>query len=152
MAKVRQGGFLMSKIRQLSGRIFTRMLKSRAIEITPAQGRILFPLWLKDDIPIQELAAKTGLGKSTLTRMLDRLENSGHLVRVFTSSDRRKVLIRLTEENKRMKAAYERVSIDMADLYYTGFSEDEIDQFEGYLERILENLSAVEGKPRHADQ
>ncbi len=151
MAKVRQGGFLMAKIHQLSGRIFARMLKGRAIEINPAQGRILFALWLKDDIPIQELATKTGLGKSTLTRMLDRLEGSGHLVRAFPTSDRRKVLIRLTEDNKRMKAAYEQVSIDMADLYYTGFSEDEIDRFEGYLKRILENLSAVEGKPRHAD-
>ena len=151
MAKIRQGGFLMAKIHQLSGRIFAKMLKGRNIEINPAQGRILFALWLKDDIPIQELATKTGLGKSTLTRMLDRLEGSGHLVRVFPSSDRRKVLIRLTEENKRMKAAYEQVSIEMADLYYKGFSEDEIDRFEGYLKRILENLSAAEGKPRHAD-
>ena len=141
----------MAKIHQLSGRIFAKMLKGRSIEINPAQGRILFALWLKDDIPIQELAARTGLGKSTLTRMLDRLEGSGHLVRAFPSSDRRKVLIRLTEENKRMKAAYERVSIEMADLYYTGFSEDEIDRFEGYLKRILDNLSAVEGKPRPVD-
>ncbi len=150
MAKIRQGGFLIAKIHQLSGRIFARVLKSRAVDINPAQGRILFVLWLKDNIPIQELSTRTGLGKSTLTRMLDRLEGSGHLVRAVPGDDRRKVLIRLTEENKRMKAAYEQVSIEMADLYYTGFSEDEIDRFEGYLKRILENLTAVEGKPRHA--
>ena len=141
MTKLRQGGFLMSKIHQLSGRIFARMLKDYNIhDINPAQGRILFVLWQQDNIPIQELAKRTALGKSTLTRMLDTLEKSGHVVRVYPSDDRRKVLIRLTEKNKKMKTAYEQVSQDMTQLFYKGFQESEIDEFESYLMRIYDNL------------
>lgn len=145
MVKLRQGGFLVSKIHQLSGRIFAKMLKDYRInDINPAQGRILFALWQKDDIPIQELAKRTALGKSTLTRMLDTLEQSGHLVRFFPDDDRRKVLIRLTEQNKKMKAAYEQVSVQMTELYYEGFDSAEIERFEAYLERIFNNLAKHE--------
>ncbi|MFD0717214.1 MarR family winged helix-turn-helix transcriptional regulator [Paenibacillus sp. GCM10027626] len=146
---LRQGGFLISKIHQLSGRIFSRKLKAYNInEINPAQGRVLFALWQNDNVSIQELAGKTSLGKSTLTRMLDRLEQSGHLLRVFPSEDRRKTLIQLTEENKKMKAAYEQVSLDMNELFYEGFQQSEIDEFENYLVRILNTLDKYESQMR----
>jgi DNA-binding MarR family transcriptional regulator len=141
MKELNQGGFLISKIHQLSGRIFAKKLKDYNInEINPAQGRILFVLWQKDGISIQELAKKTALGKSTLTRMLDRLEESGHLSRFFPESDKRRVLIFLADGNKKMKESYEKVSFDMLKLYYEGFSNDEIAQFEAYLGRIYDNL------------
>ena len=101
----------------------------------------MFALWQKDNIPIQELAQRTALGKSTLTRMLDKLEETGHIIRTFPDEDRRKTLIQLTEGNKKMRAAYEDVSRDMINLYYRGFNESEMNQFEEYLGRIFENLS-----------
>lgn len=145
MKPLRQGGFLIAKIHQVSGRIFADKLKRHRIdEINPAQGRILFALWQKDNIPIQELGERTSLEKSTLTSMLDRLEKLGYLVRVPSTEDRRKILIRLTEKNEEMRAAYERVSEDMLDLFYRGLSEEEIQNLEGMLERMLENLIAFE--------
>lgn len=138
---IRQGGFLISKIHRLSGRIFSKKLKQFNItDINPAQGRILFALWQKDNIPIQELSKRTSLGKSTLTRMLDKLETTGHLIRVFPDEDRRKIFIQLTDENKKMKKAYEDVSVEMTGLYYEGFSDSEITQFEQFLARIFYNL------------
>ena len=79
MKTQRQGGFLIARIHQLAGRIFTRKLKEYNIEINPAQGRMMFVLWREGEIPINELAKKTSLGKSTLTSMLDRLEASGFI-------------------------------------------------------------------------
>jgi DNA-binding MarR family transcriptional regulator len=127
--------------------IFSKKLKDcDIIEINPAQGRILFPLWQEDKISIQELAQKTALEKSTLTRMLDALEESGQVVRVFSKEDRRKVLIELTESNKKMKSSYEQVSEDMTELFYKGFTNKEIEEFEEYLKRIYENLSNHQSK------
>jgi len=40
-----------------------------------------------------------------------------------------------------MKAAYEVASADMIRLFYKGFTDDEIDDFENYLKRIYSNLS-----------
>ncbi|HEX9059302.1 MAG TPA: MarR family transcriptional regulator [Clostridia bacterium] len=144
MPVVRSGGYLISKIHQLSERIFAKKLKAYNIhEINPAQGRILFALWQEDNISIQQLSKKTALSKSTLTRMLDRLEETGHIQRVFPDDDRRMVLIQLTEENRKMKASYEEVSIDMTKLFYEGFSDEEINEFENYLKRIYKNLSDI---------
>ena len=140
----RQGGFLVSKIHHLSGRIFARLLKEYEIEINPAQGRILFVLWRGDGIPIRELAKRTSLGKSTLTSMLDRLEE-GHIVRERSEADRRVILVKRTAKDRAAQAAYERVSMAMTEVYYRGLSPGEIDRFERLLERILDNLITVEG-------
>jgi DNA-binding MarR family transcriptional regulator len=141
----REGAFLISKMHQIAGRIFARKLREYKINnFSPAQGRIMFVLWQKDNIPIQELARQTQLKKSTLTSMLDRLEDAGHIKRVPSKNDRRKIHIRLTEKDKELHGLYEKISIEVAHLFYHGFSTDEIDIFEGYLKRILTNLEKIE--------
>ncbi len=149
MKRLREGGFLIAKIHHLAGRIFARKLKEyRLDEINPGQGRILFALWKKDGVSIQELAKRTLLGKSTLTSMLDRLEEAGFVVRVPSTEDRRKILIRLTEKDKAMRDVYLEVSEEMKELFYRGFESGEIDEFEKSLKRILANLEAFEQKGR----
>lgn len=141
MKAKKEGGFLISKIHQLSGRIFEKKLKSfRMNQFNHAQGRILFVLWQKDRIPIRELAQKTALEKSTLTSMLDRLEQRGYLKRTPSTEDRRLILIELTEKSRGLKSKYEAVSTEMNVLFYHGFSEKEIIELENYLTRIFENL------------
>lgn len=144
MKQLRQGGFLIAKIHQLAGRIFNRMLKDHRItELNTAQGRIMFVLWQNDGIPISELAIKTGLGKSTLTGMLDRLEETGFLYRAPSPDDRRRILIFRTEKDKSFQALYIRVSQEMTQIFYRDFTEEEITRFEANLERILTNLTSV---------
>jgi DNA-binding MarR family transcriptional regulator len=142
MKTQRRGGFLIAKIHHLAGRIFAKKLQEYQIEINPAQGRIMFVLWEKDGIAINELAKRTSLAKSTLTSMLDRLEEDGHVVRVPSDEDRRKILIKRTEKDRAWQETYVQVSREMAELFYAGFSANEIDTFEAYLSRILDNLSA----------
>jgi DNA-binding MarR family transcriptional regulator len=146
MRQQRQGGFLMAKIRQVSERIFVRRLKEYGIEINPAQGRIMFALWQNDGVSINKLAKKTQLGKSTLTSMLDRLEEMGYLKRRHCRKDRRKILIYRTEKDKAMEGKYVQVSQEMTVLYYEGFSTGEINRFEQALKHILDNLTAFEVK------
>jgi len=51
MVNLRQGGFLISKIQKLSSRIFAKLLREfKAIDINPAQGRVMFPLWLQNNL------------------------------------------------------------------------------------------------------
>lgn len=138
----REGGFLITKIHQISGRTFSKILKKASIdEINPAQGRILFVLWKKDEIPISELAKRTLLSKSTLTSMIDRLEEAGYVVRLRSKQDRRTILIKRTERDKLLEKKYIQVSNEMIDLFYRGFTTEEIDTLEDYLKRILTNLT-----------
>jgi MarR family transcriptional regulator, organic hydroperoxide resistance regulator len=146
--KHRQGGFLISKAQQTGGRVFSRMLRERGIEINPTQGRVLFILWEYGSMNIHALAKKVSLEKSTLTTLLDRLEAAGQVVRVPSREDRRQIQIELTAKNRKMHKAYEDVSAEITELYYAGFSSSEINQFEDYLERILRNLGERESQSR----
>jgi DNA-binding MarR family transcriptional regulator len=149
LERLREGGFLISKIKQISGRIFDKKLKSYNInDLNTAQGRIIFSLWQHDNIPIGELARQTALGKTTLTSMLDRLEQSGHVVSNTDQKDGRKVIISLTKKSKSLEDRYEAVSKEMASLFYEGLSETQIDEFENSLKHILSNLIKYEEKHR----
>jgi DNA-binding MarR family transcriptional regulator len=139
------GGFLISKVKQIQGRVFEKLLASHGIDqFNGAQGRILFVLWDRDGISISELSDRTGLAKTTLTSMLDRLEASGQVRRVFDPEDRRVVNIHLTDAARGLKDRYEAVSREMSEIFYEGFTDKEIAVFEHGLERILHNLTRRE--------
>lgn len=140
MSKKREGGYLISQVHQLSGRIFSKKLKEYKIDINSAQGRIIFALWKNDQVPINDLAKDTALSKSTLTTMLERLEKSGHLIRKKSDSDKRTTMVSLTKKSSFLRTDYQKVSADMVDLFYKGFSEEEISNFENSLKKILDNL------------
>jgi len=137
----REGGFLIAKIHQLSNRIFNKKLKeSGLVKFNSAQGRILFVLWRENNLSIRKLSEETQLSKSTLTSMLDRLQDAGILKRVPSSKDRRKILISLTEKGKNLQDQYVDISKEMNKLFYNTLSKDEIENFEYYLRKILDNL------------
>lgn len=137
----RDGGNLVSQIHQLSGRLFTRLLKDHGLEeINPSQGRILYALWRKDGVSQGEISEVTKLDKSTLTSMLDRLEHAGQIERVSDPADSRRKIVRTTERNRRLHARYDEASSEMINLFYRGLPDLEIDRFETTLRAILSNL------------
>ena len=141
MEELREGGFLISKIRKLSERIFAKLLRDFNInEISAAQGRVIFPLWQKDNLSFQELKKKTSLSKATLSHMLDSLEEGGHINRVSSVKDKRTINIKLTKKNKALQDKFLQVSNEMKEIFYKDFSEKEIDEFENYLRKLLGNL------------
>jgi DNA-binding MarR family transcriptional regulator len=145
MKDQREGGFLITKIHQISNRIFKQMLKEYGIkELNPGQGRLLFALWQEDNVPIRELSKKTQLTKSTLTTMLDRLENAGYLKRELDEKDERLRRVKLSEKSIKLQKKYVDVSKKMTEIFYGTLTEEEIDEFESYLRRILDNLMNTE--------
>ncbi len=142
-----RGGFLISQIKQIQGRIFGRLLTEAGIdEFNGAQGHILYVLWQEDNLPIVELARRTGLAKTTLTGMLDRMERLGHITRCYDRQDRRQVRIRLTANASGLESKYIDVSDKMSRLFYKGFSDEEILKLDSGLEKILKNLEEEERK------
>ena len=106
------GGFLVTKIKQLGDRIFERILAEKNIDaFNGAQGRILYVLWQEDGVPIK-----------------------------IDEADKRKTLLFLTDKAKELKEAYDSVSNEMGNIYYRDFTDKEILQFEEYLNRIRVNL------------
>jgi len=140
-----QGGFLLSKIHHVSRRILARLMRDRGLdEPNPGQGRILFALWQGDGITMTALAERTALEKSTLTRMLDRMEADGMVRRAAGPEDRRSVQVTLEPRARAMLGAFAEVSTEMRRVFYRGFTAEEIRAFEAMLERVYRNVTAEE--------
>lgn len=136
-----KGGNRVSQIKRLSDRIFERILAEKNIDaFNGAQGRILYVLWQQDNISLREIADKTGLAQTTLTSMIDRMEAGGLVCRVPDERDRRKTLLALTDMSRNLQRDYSEVSSRMSQIFYSGFTNEEISICEGMLERIYDNL------------
>ena len=121
--------------------MFEHILSEKNIDaFNGSQGSLLYILWQEDGIPIRELSRRSGLAVTSLTGMLDRMEAAGLIYRDRGDKDRRKVLIFLTDNARSLEKDYNEVTEEIECIYYKGFTEEEIDQFEKYLQRILHNV------------
>ncbi len=141
----RKIGMQITLIKQHLSRLLDKMLTEQGIhEFNGPQGRILYVLWNQDFISIQELAAGTGLANTTLTSMLDRMEQKQLIRRTSDTSDRRKYLIALTPKARSLEKKYRAVTDRMTELTYQNFTSGEITRLEEYLERVLDNVRSAE--------
>ncbi len=135
------GGFLISQIQHLSRRVFEKLLKESGVDIfNGAQGRILYVLWEHGQLTITEIGRLTSLAKTTLTSMLDRMEAGGLIVRIPDKRNRRQIFISVTEKANEYREKYDWISDKMSEIFYDGFTDDEIIGFESQLRRIIKNL------------
>ena len=136
-----QGGYLIGQIHKRTGRRINELLKENGItEFNGAQGTILYSLWNKETMTIKEIASVTGLAKTSLTSMLERMKQGGLLEIEENPQDGRSKVIRLTAKAKELQDVYEEVSASMTDCWYRGMSKEEIVQFEETLQKVLKNI------------
>ncbi len=155
MAATKNGGYLTLKIHLLNGRLFNRLLANDGRALYNAeQGKIVSALWDRHPQTASELAAVTGLANSSLTVMLKRLEEEqGLIVSVQDEKDKRKKLFDLTTSGLEQEKVGNEVSDRLSSIFYDGFEEEEIEQFENYLERILRNLEvAMNEIPKNSEK
>ena len=119
------GGFLVTKIKQLGDRTFERILSKKGIDaFNGAQGRILYALWQEDGVSIKTVSKKCGLAITSLTTMLERMEKSGLIRREQDQQDKRKTRLYLTEKSHSLKDDYDDVSAE----------------WEGYIIKVLQRM------------
>ncbi|EHI74776.1 MarR family transcriptional regulator [Streptococcus criceti] len=136
------GGYLILKIRLLNARLFNRYLSQAPdARYNAEQGKILSALWVKAPQSAVELSQVTGLAASTLSLMLKRLEEQGLIYSQADHRDGRKKAYNVTELGRSQQAVGQAVSQKLSDVFYKGFTPEEIKETEGYLQRILDNLS-----------
>ena len=145
MIKRTRGGTLISQVHQVSGRIWNKILRDNEMDdLEGARGRVIFALWGKDEVPIKVLCEKTSLDKSTLTGIINRLVRDGYIIKIQDETDRRNTLIKLTGKEQKFLDKIDSVSSKMNEIFYKGFSDEEIVEFDDMLERILKNCKMAE--------
>ncbi len=130
-------------IRLLNGRIFQKLLSQDPEALYRSeQGKILVVLWNSETgcATVTDIALATGLANNTLTTMIKKLEEQKLITISPCGVDKRKKYVVLTELGSSQKKVGHRISQKLDAVFYKGFTEEEIRQFESYQERILDNL------------
>ena len=137
--------FYISRIKQVNTRLLNKFLAQKNITaFNGEQGRILHVLWENDGISNRELSKKSGLAMSSLTTMLERMEEKKLLERRVDENDKRKILIFLTDYAKSLKSEYDEISDKMTEISFEGISDEERLAFEATLEKVLYNFERAE--------
>ena len=135
------GGSLISRIHKLTNRKINSLLKEEKIDaFNNAQGTIIYALWDKDALSITEISNITCLAMSSLTTMLERMRQKGLIEMKSDPKDGRSTLVSLSTKGREVSSSFEKITDEMFESYYHGFSEEEVVLFEGMLERVLKNL------------
>ena len=130
-------------IRLLNGRLFQKLLRQDPDSLYRSeQGKILAVLWNSKTgcATATDIALATGLANNTLTTMIKNLEEQNLVIISPCGIDKRKKYVKLTEQGWSQKEVGHRISQKLDAIFYKGFTEEEIRQFQSYQERILDNL------------
>ncbi len=143
------GGYQALQIRLLNGCIFQKLLSKEAdAQYRSEQGKILDILWQKEDdrATATDIALASGLANNTLTSMIKKLAEQGLVTIEQSDQDKRKKFVVLTELGWEQKKIGDRVSNELGEIFYQGFPDQEIREFETYQERIINNLKKKENE------
>ncbi|MEW1904078.1 MULTISPECIES: MarR family winged helix-turn-helix transcriptional regulator [unclassified Streptomyces] len=112
----------------------------RELGLYPGQELMMMRLWDCGPVRQSELIQSLGLDPSTVTKMLQRLEQSGHVRRGPDPADRRAVLVEATGRGQALRTGVEDVWRDLESLSLGGLSPADGAELARLLDLVAENL------------
>ncbi|WP_375420012.1 MarR family winged helix-turn-helix transcriptional regulator [uncultured Sphingomonas sp.] len=135
-------GFLISDVSRLMRRRFDE--RARAIGVTRPQWRALTALSRHEGINQGQLADLLEVEPITLCRMVDRLEDAGHVERRRDPGDRRAWNIFLTDRSRPLLEQLGRIADDLFATALAGVAAEDRTRLTATLDRIRDNLATPE--------
>ncbi|HWS72687.1 MAG TPA: MarR family transcriptional regulator [Thermoanaerobaculia bacterium] len=114
--------------------------------LTPQEGHLLTYLRSYAPAPVGDLVRVFGVKASSMTSILDRLEEEGLIERQLNPDDRRSLIVTLTKRGRTQAAAMQRFVEETEEEIASRLTEKEIDGFFAVMQAIAE-LTRVEVRP-----
>ena len=125
--------------------------------ITLPMWRVMIELWHRGDFRLGELATRTDIDISTLSRLLVTMQHKGLITRRRSGADGRALSLTLTPEGLDLSEEIAPLALKYEAIAMKGMSEAEVKKLKSLLQRVSENLleasatakvEADEEKPR----
>ncbi|OPF83185.1 MarR family transcriptional regulator [Streptomyces antioxidans] len=130
-----------SRLHRLAG---GRLL--RPTGLCSGQEFLMMTLWDAGSVRQSELARALDLDPSTVTLMLRRLEQGGHVVRARDPHDRRVMLVRASEESYTLRPKVAEAWARLEGHILDGLDDGEREAFARILMKVEKNLAAEEAE------
>lgn len=111
------------------------------LDLTPAQFKVLMAFELHGRYTMTDLSRENAVTVSTMTSMIDRLVQFGLVCRCSDENDRRKVLVCLTEEGRKLSEKVMDFRRKELARFLAGLDTSEIAEFVESIERTAHFLS-----------
>ncbi|CAM4441017.1 MarR family winged helix-turn-helix transcriptional regulator [Paenibacillus typhae] len=128
---------VIGRIHRRGNRFIERELKKHHIHgIAPSHGDILYQLFIREDMTMNQLSSSIDKDKSTITALVDKLVRLEYVNREQDQTDGRIFRLSLTAKGRELQPVFEEVSAALLAAVYEGFDPEEKQQLLGLLERI----------------
>jgi len=117
-----------------------REFKRANLAITHEQWTLLSALWNEDGQTQQSLSEKTFRDKTSVTRLINKLEMQSLVVRITDKYDQRTNLIYLTAQGKSLEKTTSPILNEIYQKAIEGISEKDILICKDVLNKVFENL------------
>ncbi|WCN39254.1 MarR family winged helix-turn-helix transcriptional regulator [Aneurinibacillus uraniidurans] len=127
-------GFILSNTqRKLSHFLLS---KFKPYDITTEQWVLVAKLGEENGITQKDLAERTEKDQANVTRIIDLLEKKGLVRREKNSTDRRSMLVHLTDEGEKLREMLAPIEESVVNVSLSGMSEEEKALLKDFLARI----------------
>ena len=123
------------KLRMLLIRCGQKLSSSHSTHQT--QGRVLKILYHQGPLTQRVLQEKLGIQPGSMSEISAKLEHKGFLIREKDPSDKRKILLTLTEAGREDVEQYQRQAAKKHFSYFNALTIDEQQQLSQLLEKLL---------------
>jgi DNA-binding MarR family transcriptional regulator len=93
-----------------------------------------------------EVAERTMMDKVAVSRAVTKLIKNGHIDREFADTDKRRSILNLSEDGKRLHDEIAQLALQFERDLLLGFSEEELESLNSLMERLLARASLI-GSP-----
>jgi DNA-binding MarR family transcriptional regulator len=116
--------------------------RAAALGVTRAQWKVLFRLTRTPGVRQVELADMLDVEPITLSRIVDRLEEAGHVERVADPADRRAWRLQVTEKAEPLVAKLRELGRELVEEAFAGIERAEIERARQVLAQVRGNVAA----------
>jgi DNA-binding MarR family transcriptional regulator len=131
-------GYLLGRVRSTMLNMVTQQTVT-SLGISATQASIILMLASGRSLVAADLAREYGIDASAVTRLVDRLENRGLLVRVRSNADRRMVKLALTAQGMVVAERIPEIFVGVQDVLLARFTPEETGFLKSMLRRIMTN-------------
>lgn len=131
---------IIGRTTNIVNRKLQREFKRANLTITHEQWTLLSALWNEDGQTQQSLSEKTFRDKTSVTRLINKLESQSLVVRITDKYDQRTNLIYLTAQGKSLENTTTQILKETYQKAIAGISEKDIMICKDVLNRVFDNL------------
>lgn len=133
--------FLIGRIKEHYKAFLEKELKKRGMKnIVTSHADIIVALRISGELTLSEVANKINRERSTVTTLVDKLENLGYVQQRKNETDNRSSFLSLTEKGKSLIPEFQSITKVLFEKAIEGISKEEWSYFRKVLEKLHKNF------------